>query len=109
MTVATCDILLQICAQPAVHELVRLELDVDELFQLTGEEFEILRSQSVISRSRHGGRHIAPYAFSEQGVAMLSSVLRSPDGRGQGSQPPGVFSFSCFRAFVATPLRLMPC
>jgi len=36
-----------------------------------------VRSQSVISRSRHGGRRTTPYAFTEQGVAMLSSVLRS--------------------------------
>jgi hypothetical protein len=50
----------------------------DFMFQLTAEEFANLRSQSVISRSRRGGRHTAPYAFTEQGVAMLSSVLRSP-------------------------------
>lgn len=49
----------------------------DFMFQLTYEEFEILRSQSVTSRSGHGGRRTAPYAFTEQGVAMLSSVLRS--------------------------------
>lgn len=36
-----------------------------------------LRSQSVTSRSGHGGRRTMPYAFTEQGVAMLSSVLRS--------------------------------
>jgi hypothetical protein len=50
----------------------------DFMFQLTGPEFEILRSQSVTSTSRHGGRRYRPYAFTEQGVAMLSSVLRSP-------------------------------
>lgn len=49
----------------------------DFMFQLTNEEFAALRSQAVIS-SGHGGRRHAPYAFSEQGVAMLSSVLRSP-------------------------------
>jgi hypothetical protein len=38
-----------------------------------------LRSQSVILRSRHGThRKYRPFAFTEQGVAMLSSVLRSP-------------------------------
>ena len=37
----------------------------------------ILRSQTVISSLRHGGRRYLPYAFTEQGVAMLSSVLRS--------------------------------
>ena len=34
-------------------------------------------SQNVISNNQHGGRRRAPYAFTEQGVAMLSSVLRS--------------------------------
>jgi hypothetical protein len=48
----------------------------DFAFQLSEEEWENLRSQSVTSRS-HGGRRYRPYAFTEQGVAMLSSVLRS--------------------------------
>jgi hypothetical protein len=47
------------------------------LFELTAEEVESLVSQSVIpSRKKFGGA--SPYAFTEQGVAMLSSVLRSP-------------------------------
>jgi len=50
----------------------------DFLFQLDPEEVESLRSQSVISNAPgRGGRRYAPYAFTEQGVAMLSSVLRS--------------------------------
>src|ERR1017187_6262583 len=50
----------------------------DFMFQLTADEFELLRSQSVISKpAGSGGRRIAPYAFTEQGIAMLSSVLRS--------------------------------
>lgn len=48
----------------------------DFMFQLTAEELAILRSQSVTSSS-WGGRRYPPYAFTEQGVAMLSSVLRS--------------------------------
>lgn len=51
----------------------------DFLFQLTAEEAELLRSQIVIlktGRGRH--RKYRAYAFTEQGVAMLSSVLRSP-------------------------------
>jgi hypothetical protein len=48
----------------------------DFMFQLTKQEFEDLRRQSGIS-SVWGGRRYAPYAFTEQGVAMLSSVLRS--------------------------------
>jgi hypothetical protein len=48
----------------------------DFMFQLTKEEFdEILRSQFVTSS--WGGRRYLPYAFTEQGVAMLSSVLNS--------------------------------
>jgi len=46
------------------------------MFQLSQEEFAVLRSQSVTS-SDWGGRRYPPYAFTEQGVAMLSSVLRS--------------------------------
>ncbi len=48
----------------------------DFMFRLTAREFERLRSQIVTSNSR-GGRRSAPYAFTEQGVAMLSSVLHS--------------------------------
>lgn len=48
----------------------------DFMFQLTKREFSHLRSQSVTS-SDWGGRRYPPYAFTEQGVAMLSSVLRS--------------------------------
>jgi hypothetical protein len=46
-------------------------------FQLTDEEIENLRSQFVTSSEKHGGRRFLPYAFTEQGVAMLSAVLRS--------------------------------
>ena len=49
----------------------------DFMFQLTSEEFESLISQIVISKGRGGTRKL-PYVFTEQGVAMLSSVLRSP-------------------------------
>ena len=48
----------------------------DFMFQLSKEEFHNLKSQIVIS-SWGGFRRSAPYAFTEQGVAMLSSVLRS--------------------------------
>lgn len=50
----------------------------DFVFQLTPAETEILRSQTVISSRGHGGRRTSPYVFTEQGVAMLSSVLHSP-------------------------------
>jgi len=48
----------------------------DFMFQLSQEEFAILRSQ-IVTSSDWGGRRYRPYAFTEQGVAMLSSVLRS--------------------------------
>jgi hypothetical protein len=52
----------------------------DFMFRLTQQELTNLRSQIVTSHfaDRWGGRRHLPYAFTEQGVAMLSSVLRSP-------------------------------
>lgn len=47
----------------------------DFMFQLTTEEYRNLIFQN--GRSRWGGRRYAPYVFTEQGVAMLSSVLKS--------------------------------
>ncbi|WP_432823425.1 ORF6N domain-containing protein [Trichloromonas sp.] len=49
----------------------------DFMFQLTNQEFADLRFQ-IGTSSQWGGRRTPPYAFSEQGVAMLSSVLHSP-------------------------------
>jgi hypothetical protein len=48
----------------------------DFMFQLNAHEASVLTSQNAIS-SFHGGRRHRPYAFTEQGVAMLSSVLNS--------------------------------
>lgn len=59
----------------------------DFMFQLAPEEADgvrelqdgsVLRSQTVTSKDGRGGRRYLPFAFTEQGVAMLSSVLRSP-------------------------------
>jgi hypothetical protein len=64
----------------------------DFMFQLTAEEYDAIRprlvarpagrssnsSQSVMSSRKHRGRAYRPYVFTEQCVAMLSSVLRSP-------------------------------
>ena len=63
----------------ALVRAVKRNLDrfpADFTFQLNADEFHILRCQFGIS-SRWGGRRFLPYAFTEQGVAMLSSVLRS--------------------------------
>ena len=52
----------------------------DFMFQLDPQEWSLLKSQTVTSKSGdgRGGRRTAPYVFTEQGVAMLSSVLHSP-------------------------------
>ena len=66
----------------ALNQAVRRNPDrfpEDFMFRLAAEEVALLRSQSVISSEGHGGRRRSlPLAFTEQGVAMLSSVLRSP-------------------------------
>lgn len=65
----------------ALNQAVRRNLDrfpVDFMFQLTSEEItELNRSQIVIGSQKHRDPRSRPYAFTEQGVAMLSSVLRS--------------------------------
>lgn len=55
----------------------RARFPADFMFQLTDQELESLRSQIATSKRGRGGRRYAPLVFTEQGVAMLSSVLRS--------------------------------
>ncbi len=62
----------KVLIQAVKHNLARFPLDF--MFQITPEEFEILRSQIVTSS--WGGRRHLPYVFTEQGIAMLSSVLQ---------------------------------
>lgn len=64
----------------------------DFMFQLTKTEFENLKSQNAIASSTWGGRRTPPYAFTEQGVAMLSGVLRS--------KRPVQVNIAIMRAFV---------
>lgn len=50
----------------------------DFMFQITANEYDFLRSQIVTSKKKgRGGRRYLPYVFTEQGVAMLTSVLNS--------------------------------
>lgn len=49
----------------------------DFMFQLSTDEFDDLKSQFVMSSGGHGGRRKRPLVFTEQGIAMLSGVLRS--------------------------------
>lgn len=63
-----------------LNEQVKRNVDrfpEDFMFQLTSEEWESLRSQIAISKKGRGGRRYAPFAFTEHGVLMLSSVLNS--------------------------------
>ena len=55
----------------------RSRFPADFMFQLTVDETKRLRFQIEISKIGRGGRRYRPYAFTEHGVAMLSSVLRS--------------------------------
>ena len=48
----------------------------DFMFELTKEEFEVLRCRNFTSKNRGGTRYM-PYAFTQEGVAMLSGLLRS--------------------------------
>lgn len=67
----------RVLVQAVKRNLARFPADF--MFQLSAEEFATLRSQTVISNTQgRGGRRSAPYAFTEHGVAMLSSVLGSP-------------------------------
>ena len=70
----------KVLVQAVKRKLMRFPADF--MFQLSAEEFAALRSQTVTSNTGQnpgrGGRRTAPYAFTEQGVAMLSSVLGSP-------------------------------
>jgi hypothetical protein len=63
----------KVLIQAVKRNIKRFPLDF--AFQLSADEFEILRSQIVTSS--WGGRRYSPYVFTEQGVAMLSSVLKS--------------------------------
>jgi hypothetical protein len=64
----------------ALNQAVKRNADrfpCDFAFPLTQKEFTDLKSQNVISKSGPGGRRKLPWVFTENGVAMLSSVLRS--------------------------------
>jgi hypothetical protein len=50
----------------------------DFMFELTNKEFENWRTQFVTSKADKRGLRYAPFVFTEQGVAMLSSILNSP-------------------------------
>ena len=67
-------------AVKALNQAVRRNLDRfpdDFMFQLDSEEFNNLKSQ-IVTSNWGGMRRALPYAFTEQGIAMLTGVLKSP-------------------------------
>ena len=74
----------------------------DFMFQLSQEELKDLRSQIVTSS--WGGRRTLPYVFTEQGVAMLSSVLRSSQAIQVNIEI--MRAFVCLRALIGTNKEL---
>jgi hypothetical protein len=103
----------------ALNQAVKRNIErfpLEFMFQLTAEEFDFLRSQIVsldsnkslrsqfvISNSR-GGRRYLPYAFTEQGVAMLSAVLRSETAVKTSIQI--INAFVAMRKFIATNAQI---
>jgi hypothetical protein len=75
--VLLCGVSTKVLIQAVKRNIDRFPPDF--MFQLGKEEFASLRSQIVTSKrkSARGGRRYPPYAFTEEGVAMLSSVLNS--------------------------------
>jgi hypothetical protein len=75
----------KVLVQSVKRNLTRFPQDF--MFQLTADEFAVLRSQIVTSNTGQGGRRTAPCAFTEQGAAMLSPVLGSPRAPKEGGRP----------------------
>ena len=76
---------------------------LDFMFQLDKEEFQNWRSQFVTSNSDKMGLRYAPFVFTEQGVAMLSSVLNSDTAIQANIQIMRTFSIvrnGCFSVFI---------
>lgn len=76
----------------------------DFMFQLTEDEHNLLRSQIVTSKEKRGGRRYLPYVFTEQGVAMLSAVIRSETAVKISIQI--IKAFVAMRQFIASNARI---
>src|SRR3989344_5876490 len=74
------------------------------MFQITLQEYKNLISQSVTSSSRWGGRRYLPYVFTEQGVAMLSGVLKSDTAVRISIQI--MTAFVAMRRFIASGVQV---
>ena len=89
-----------------LNEAVKRNIDrfpPEFMFQLTEEEYEFLRSQIVTSKDGRGGRRYLPFAFTEHGVIMLSSVLNSKIATQINIAV--VKAFIGMRRYIAKPLR----
>ncbi len=84
------DVETKVLNQAVKRNIIRFPQDF--MFQITLEEFESNWSQIVTSSRKHRGKSYLPYAFTEQGVAMLSSVLRS--------EKAALVNIAIMRAFV---------
>jgi ORF6N domain len=78
---------------------------VDFAYQLTQQEFTALISQNATSKVGRGGRRTRPWVFTEQGVAMLSSVLKSPTAVRVNIEI--IRTFVRLRRLMATPGELV--
>jgi hypothetical protein len=74
------------------------------MFQLSNQEFTDLRCQIGTSSSTYGGRRYRPLVFTEQGVAMLASVLQSQDAVSVNIQI--VRAFVAMREALSTSVEL---
>ncbi|MDO8527731.1 MAG: ORF6N domain-containing protein [Deltaproteobacteria bacterium] len=83
---------------------VMIDADLAELYGVENQEVIHLRSQFVTSNKGRGGRRYLPYAFTEYGVAMLSSVLNSPQAIQVNIQI--MRTFGRLRELLATPKDL---
>jgi hypothetical protein len=83
----------------------KLRFPEDFAFQLTAQEFTVLMSQNATSKTGRGGRRKRPWVFTEHGVAMLSSVLRSPTAARVNIEI--IRAFVRLRRLLATPRELV--
>jgi len=65
----------------------------DFMFRFTTEEWQNNSSQNVMSSGKHRGAKYLPYAFTEHGVTMIASILKSPKA--------GAMNIAIVRAFIA--------
>ncbi len=92
----------------ALNQAVKRNADrfpEDFAFQVTSQEFTSLISQIVISKTGRGGRQKRPWVFTEHGVAMLSSVLKSPTATRVNIEI--IRTFLELRRLMATPGELV--